>query len=532
MENRPPKNSKSLLVVVAVIGIGILCISCIGCFLVFGLIDDTGSINNSRHDYNISVNDISSVEDLNNAFYDFHKDLNELMYYEEKMYLAAESEDPNSFFDFYHEYNKTGQRLILQTEEIAGAMDYGPYNAVGQSGYFPFIQKVNAKERHSYWYYVPVIGSLVKAKHQSIETSRAGIYDYLKNNVESVDRELFLNEYGLNSVEDLRAASDSQVEQLARDPELRVGIDWTKITTDLGETAVKTTVEANQAVLGGENPLTPSGTIQNLAKQFATKGELDTIKDGMPKAKVTKDAGFNSDLTIGLNQRAIDIINSTAPESVGKSWGDLPPAMQSKLTDKITSDCNGNGPLIVSQGHLGTGASDNFYVTVGEWDFVSLGDDSDPLFDNGIFLNDGDDYFFDSINFGSPDDPLPVEDIDSGYDDDWSELDWGGGGVEDFSDDHYMDDPVYDDPNGGTWDDIEDPVYDGPNGGTWDDIEDPADTSGGGDGGWVDSGMEDYYDDLYGDTSDNNDGGDSTGGSDDTNNCSSGDIFDCLDQDL
>lgn len=120
-----------------------------------------------------------------------------------------------------------------------------------------FSSKVYAKKRRSMRYYVPLLWRLVKAKHQTLETARANLYEAITD-PKYKDRWMRIaNKYWITDVEQLRTLGDMDLERLARDPELNWFIDFAKITKNLWVVAVNTVVEASQMVTAGKlvNPI-------------------------------------------------------------------------------------------------------------------------------------------------------------------------------------------------------------------------------------------------------------------------------------
>ncbi|MBD3362832.1 hypothetical protein GF362_03875 [Candidatus Dojkabacteria bacterium] len=526
-EVKTKSKSKMGLIIILIVIVLVLCI-CISCGAILWLSDSnpdndgTDTFNSSNGSSGVSEGDYqpSDFEGVNALLFDYHENLATLIQYDRNMIYAASVEDADSFFDNYDQFNMVAEETLMQAETLSMMFDLYS-EPVGMNTENLLIQKVYAKERYSWWYHVPIIGSLVKAKHQSIETSRSGIYDYMKNDLEQVDRQAFLDAYNLNSVEDLRDASDSTVEKLARDPELNAAVDWKKVTTDLGKTAVETVVEANQAVLGGENPFTPSGYAENVVKDIIEKGKLDTVSDEMPKAKVKTtnsnqtNPALSQKVTIATSNKVQTTIESTVSNSVGRSWSQIPTDIQNKVTKAIIDESH-NGPVIVSHDSEGVGG-ETFDIPVGDWDMVVADEIDIPAFADDFQVQTGEINIIDAADYGLP----------PNFDPDF----WGSGWDTEITDPgDYGLPPNYDpntDTTDGTWDGDE--VYHDPDGYDPSVFEDPEDTGG-----------EDYQDHMeklkdelgVEDGENSGDSGDdgTTGGDPEDTGCT--DPLTCLDSDV
>ncbi len=316
--------------------------------------------------------EVSNEQEMGNVLFSFVDNLRDLNNIDQNLYNAAQQEDVNQFFDQHKLFNEKTSMLMGQARGLA-LFDEG-VNTTSM-----FATPVFAKKRSSFWYYVPILGSLMKAKHESIETSRAGVYNYLKENLDSVDRESKLNEYGFKNVEELRNASDKQVEKIARDPELRSGIDWTKVSTDLGEVAVETVVEANQAVLAGEfNPL--KGAVENAKDDLLDDGRMqgmeieDQMDDNKGGLEVKRFADQMDDkrVTLGLRESATAALEASAGDVLEKKWSEIDNKKQEKIYKKVKEHAK-EKPLMMA--HESENSNHSLNLTPGSWSFntVALG---------------------------------------------------------------------------------------------------------------------------------------------------------------
>src|SRR6056297_1594164 len=113
--------------------------------------------------------EVSNEQEMGNVLFSFVDNLRDLNNIDQNLYNAAQQEDVNQFFDQHKLFNEKTSMLMGQARGLA-LFDEG-VNTTSM-----FATPVFAKKRSSFWYYVPILGSLMKAKHESIETSRAGVY--------------------------------------------------------------------------------------------------------------------------------------------------------------------------------------------------------------------------------------------------------------------------------------------------------------------------------------------------------------------
>lgn len=278
---------------------------------------------------------IADNQELNEEMFRFYENLHSLAMIEESLALIADEGDVDSFFGAYTQYNTVASEIVSEAAAMSGYLEGETDSDIGLR--MRIINPVEAKERSSIWYYIPIIRSLVKAKHESIETARAGVYDYLKNELEPVDRDAFLDEYGLGSVEDLRSADDVTVEKLARDPELRAGIDWTKVATDLGKQQVLATVDAYK--IGSS--MNPVGAVASSGVIGLATGKASAVKDQMPpgEERVTLAVADTVKMTVDIG----------LGEDAGKDWDEIDGEKRGSVIDAVT-DLADDDVLFLGQG--------------------------------------------------------------------------------------------------------------------------------------------------------------------------------------
>jgi hypothetical protein len=381
-----------------VVGLVVLTVLCCLCTSVTGgiswifrdeigqYLDQIDTVNSTSNYLNYKVKPVTveTVKDVNDQLFLMYNNLEELAAYEEYMYQAAQVADPDQFFDNYSSFNEKMGEIMGQTEAIAEFYD-SDNDALG------IISVVEAKERSSWKYWIPIYGSLLKAKHKSIETSRAGVYNYLKNELDPVDRQNFLDTYKLDSVEDLRKVDDATVEKLARDPELRAGIDWTKVTKDLGETAIKTTVEGIKTATGGSIPNPVKDTYDNAVADIRD-GKIDSVEDEMPPAPEKQEP--TDRVTFGV-KKSIQTKIDKELEKQGKSiedsikWDEIKSSIQDSIESAVNSVIKDEGPVAVG---YKPGDMEDFnavQVPPGIWDLLSTTIGTVPVELDEVELNEG-----------------------------------------------------------------------------------------------------------------------------------------------
>ncbi len=327
---------------------------------------------------------------------DFHDNVVYLNQYDKNMIFAASEADSDIFFENYHAFLAIANESMAQAEKMAELMEQGSTNAALD----PLIRAAYAKKRSSWLYYIPIFGSLVKAKHQSIETAREGIYTGLQD-MYSGDRDRILEYHGLSSVSDLENASDSTIERLSRDPEVGGLIDWTKVVTDLGKTAVETVVEASQAVTGGENPITPSGYAENVVKQLVTKRELDSVgkADIIVKNSNTTTTGDKKKVFLAINESVGSLAGAIDDDAIGSSWDALEETTQDQIADAIFTKAQTDGPLMVALA-VEDAPEATIELPEGEWDVTTSDSTEEVALIEDLEVTNGEDQTIDVASFG------------------------------------------------------------------------------------------------------------------------------------
>ncbi|MBN1331370.1 hypothetical protein JW978_00605 [Candidatus Dojkabacteria bacterium] len=327
---------------------------------------------------------IKNYYDLDTELMLFYYNLETLSDYDYELYAASEDEDAETFFTYYSEYNAVSGELMSQAKAINEFMD-NPSNE-GDLPVGDLVGKAYAKERWSFFYWIPIVEKLVKSKHQSIETSRTSIYNYIKSDpgLESVDRQGFLDEYGLKNVEDIRTLGDSDVERMARDPELRTAIDWTKISSDVAKSGVEAYVDVVKTATSGEIPNPIKDTIKNGLVDIMD-GKIETINDQMPSD--SSNTSQADKVTLGLSQNVTNAIDQTLGKDLGKDWDDVSDDKKDEILEKLLSEIE-NGPLGIAHSP-DTGEENKFIIPEGTWDLLCLTDGTVPVEMNDIEIEEG-----------------------------------------------------------------------------------------------------------------------------------------------
>jgi hypothetical protein len=294
--------------------------------------------------YDIFVEDNSDVVKEITGFYDDMQDVSAL---ELQLATSAQQKDPEDFFPTLSSYNQLLFKQVARTLALSGFIDGKSDSDSDPLGNIPFILNVQAKERFSYWYYVPIIGSLLKSKHQSIETARSGIYEYMSQELSQSERNAFLDEYGLNSIEDIKEATDTTVERLARDPELRAGINWTKIATDLGENAVIATTESIK--IGPSRNPALSSVINGAVRIFTKSGQA--VPNTTP-------------VTILVPDAVVERIDQIMPEQVGSPLENITSDQIDMLSEHLQQQ--NNSMIVLSSSKEGVQ-----YLDPGTWNAIT-----------------------------------------------------------------------------------------------------------------------------------------------------------------
>jgi hypothetical protein len=213
----------------------------------------------------------------------YHQNLINLQILEAEALTALEAENTDDFSKIVKEFETEAKDAI----ETLATLDKST-----QTASLPFINIVQAKERSSWGYQIPVIGHFVKSYHEAIETKRADVHKYIKDEMDSQSRKELLAEHGIKNVEVFRKMDDDTVNKVINsDPELYSQVRWTKIYSNVLKSGVNAYVDSVKGALGGGNPITPKGIAENVIKDLAQDGKLDTVKDQMPKVKIKKGNG-------------------------------------------------------------------------------------------------------------------------------------------------------------------------------------------------------------------------------------------------
>lgn len=380
-------SKKLILIIFSCLGLFLI----ISCLILFGItflfngteievnLDDTATVE----EYNAYKNylgyetreiNIKNYDELNTQIFLFYYNWETLVDYENEMYIGASSSDVDTFFTYYAEYNKVLGEMYSQATSI-NTFFKDPQN----DGGVPvgnLLRTVSAKERWSFLYWIPIVEKLVKGKHTTIETSRASIYNYIKNDpgLESVDRQAFLDEYGLKSVEDIRSLSDSKVEQMARDPELRTSIDWGKLSAEVGKSGVEAYVDVIKSATSGDLPNPIKDTIKNGLVDIAD-GKIDTVGDQMPS--VTSNKSDKDKVTLGSKTVVAEIVSDTLGNDIDTDWENVSDDKKDLVLERLLAEIE-NGPLFVAHSP-DSGEENKFQMPVGNWDLLGMTDGSVPV---------------------------------------------------------------------------------------------------------------------------------------------------------
>lgn len=362
-----PKTKKSLFIILAGCLLLSICLICstISIFLI--LKNNNNSSNTQTVDNYLGYEEfkisITNNTEYNQEVYNINQNFISLAQYEEYLLQAVANEDIDSYFSYYQQYNNIAFKIIAQAQALYD------YTSGENSQGMLLINSVYAKERSSWWYIVPVIGSLIKGRHQSIETARSGVYNYMKNDLAEVDRNEFLTEYGLDSIEDLKNADDATIEKLSKDPELRGGINWTKMAVDVGEQAVYATVEGCQ-IATHYNPLGATA-IKGGIRMFTKKGKAieDPFKD-------------ETRATIAISNEVREEIDNIIGNEFGNSWQEVSIRNQDRIAEAIS----GSTSLITSNNSSGI---ENISLPTGEWTIFTTTAKTVPIELNEVEIKKG-----------------------------------------------------------------------------------------------------------------------------------------------
>ncbi len=300
--------------------------------------------------------EIKDNRDLSSTITDFYTHFVDLEQYEHEMQVAADEQDTEAFFESYRAYNETASTLMWKSQAIS---DYFYKNNSAHSKQIQIfgVKPAYAKERFSYWYFVPIIGSLIKAKHQSIETARSGIYNYVKNEIPIDERQSILKEYGFNNIEDIASASDHNIEKMARDPILKAGINWAQISTDLGKQAVFATVDTYK--IGPSRTPGTTVAVNSALRIISARGS--SVSDSVMK---------DSRALTAISGSIAQSIDSVLGEDVGKEWTSISHEKQEKILNDIHKISQTRDVALIGNSLLNTPyetqlSSDTWYLLAG-----------------------------------------------------------------------------------------------------------------------------------------------------------------------
>lgn len=355
-----------VLAVTGILGAIFLCclgVVCLGIVLISANSDDTKKKESIAEDlvgeeipmldylgFTVESTTIDDYVDLNETVLSFMDTMVLLDEYDDALTTAAQSSNPDDFFTAYRNFNATAGVLVGQAEGMSDFLSSYSFETPSNIGATGIVQPVLGAEGSSIWYYIPILESLVQGKHLSIETSRAGIYKYMRDELDSDERQGVLDEFNLASIEDVRNADDALVEKLARDPVLRPGVDWNTVTTDLGRQAVTAVGDAYKIGLSPD-PATKAAT--HSALRWIT-GQNDPVENML--------SGDRAILTV--NKSVQQKIDTRLGDSVGKGAADL--------ADDIPEDLLDYEILGVTEVSLGSGDDDagQFGLLPGDYDML------------------------------------------------------------------------------------------------------------------------------------------------------------------
>ncbi len=283
-------------------------------------------INNDNEIINNKIIEITNYTELNTSIFNLYDLIIEWWEIDNKTIKLVKNKNLD-FFNYYKLSQKKWKEVLNQTIIINNFLN----NKSKETSFF--FEKVYAKKRWSVFYYIPIFWSLLKAKHKTIETTRAGIYHYIKDSLDQEDRNALLSSYSISNIEDIRNIDDSKIEELARDPELNGAIDWTKVTKDLWETAVTTVVEASQAITWWSfNPI--SWTADNI-KDDLKDFKLDTVWNKIKKEKsklILENKTKEDKILFWIKKETKEKIDKVYKD---KNWKELDEKEKKEISSKI-----------------------------------------------------------------------------------------------------------------------------------------------------------------------------------------------------
>lgn len=396
----PPKKSSSNMLIFFV-GLGVIVLCCIftaiALFLasidwsevddikdiVSNVTDTTSDTTDTLDDYlgyEVVTVEVETYEDMNDTMFSFYENLQEWAQIDSNMYDAVLIEDPDALFDQYALFNEKAGELMGQAEAMAAFMEDPDNQASSSLFQFELIQKVYALKRTSFWYWVPILGSIAKSSHELIETSRSGLYQYI-GDLPEVDRQDVLDNYNLNSIEDLRNASDEQVSLMARDPILKKGIYYAEIKDNLDQIPVINVIGGIETPTTGNIPDPVEEPYDNAVTDIKD-GKIDTIDD-VPKVPEKIDPTPRITLGISENfQKAIDAVTGGGIDAV-KDWGKISSDKKDKIIDAVV-DLQKSGPPTVVYKPGDMEDKNAIQTPPGNWDFVATTQNTVPVEINNV----------------------------------------------------------------------------------------------------------------------------------------------------
>jgi len=317
-------------------------------------------INNFKKKNNIEnqIISINNNQDLNISMIRLYNLIIEWGKIDKKL-MDASIKKNIVFFQYFNESDLLWTKVLEEAINIESFL-----NKNWDNNQVSFIfTNAYAKKQWSIFYYVPILGSLLKAKHKTIETARAGVYYYLKDSLDDVDRSEKLSEYWIKDIEDIRMLENSKIEKLAQDPELRYWIDWTKITKELWETTVKTVVDASKTVVWWSfNPI--SDTIDNV-KDDLKDWKIDTISGELKEKKwkllVNIKTKKIEKVTFWIKKDIKEKINSLC---WNKLWNNIEEKQKSKISKEILTISKEKPIVLINKTEIW-----NIDIDMGEWEW-------------------------------------------------------------------------------------------------------------------------------------------------------------------
>jgi len=361
----PRKKGKKWCLFAAIIGIFfLLCILCTaGGYLAykrnwFGLFETSEDEEVSMNDYlglEVASKKVESYEELNDEVEDFYANLETLASYEESLLNASENEDADEFFASYEAYNKTCGELVSQTEAINDFFDDPNQDGDDAVGSI-FVKPVSAAEESNFSYYTPVFGTLVEGHHEVVESARLDMWNYMNDDLSSIEREDKLAEYGLASMDDLLKAPDSKVKELASDPEIGGAINWGRASAKIADNAVLATLEG---IFIGKMPANPVTFTSGY-------GSVKTIV--LDHAKWMDEQKNPKQTTILLSRDAKDAIDKYLKEKKAREWEELKRETMREIAEEMKKM---DKPVVAANQNEESTVGNEVKVPEGSWDVIN-----------------------------------------------------------------------------------------------------------------------------------------------------------------